>query len=233
MNTNDINDTQLQQLLDSLGTHAKNQRRQAAILEEIDRLAAREESALKRRRRLWPYAATLAAAACIALLVMVRPADSPDIARVEPLPIQDKASAAASRKPHAPSANEAATRRNSKPQAMPLRTLTTPHSDLESELSDAPLLILPSNPETADSALPPSVITDAPATAAETEFLAEADFPTQEPLHIIVESNSLIAYGKGPARRSHRKSERCSEQHKDLFGNPIAPYGGALLAMEF
>lgn len=117
---------------------------------------------------------------------------------------------------------------------MTTRSLTARHSDLESEFSDTSVRVLPNdNPETADSAFPHSAAPTAPAIPAEPALLAEADFPTQEPLHIIVESNSLIAYNKGAVRRSHRKSERSSEQRKDLFGNPIAPYGGALLAMEF
>lgn len=68
-------DPQVEQLLSTIETHAKNVRRQAALLELVDNLAASAK-----HRPLWPYWAGIAAAACMALVLAVRQNDAPQMA---------------------------------------------------------------------------------------------------------------------------------------------------------
>lgn len=68
-------DPQVEQLLSTIETHAKNVRRQAALLELVDNLAASAK-----RRPLWPYWAGIAVAACMALVLAVRQKDAPQMA---------------------------------------------------------------------------------------------------------------------------------------------------------
>lgn len=70
-------DPQVEELLSSLSTHAKDVRRQTALMELVDYLAA--EPPVK-RRPLWPYWTGVAIAACMALVLIMRQDDAPQMA---------------------------------------------------------------------------------------------------------------------------------------------------------
>lgn len=220
MNTNDHIDPQLQQLLDSLSTHAKNQRRQAALADQIDQLAAQES-----KRRRWPWWTAAAAVAALLVAIVLNIPD-PQVqmepqnrltARVEPKPAMTTLDSSPSCSPQTSS--------KARLMASPVKEETSEAivvADTAAVPTDTPTFSI-SSPAPAAEPLLAEVVSEEP---------CSADEPANTQPNIVIESNSLIAYNKGPIRRSHRKTES-SVPRKDLFGNPVDPCGGALLAMEF
>ena len=72
-------DNELQELLNALTEHGRNQRRQQKLLAKIDELAATEESPKRSRRTFW-WAATTGIAASLLLLLTIRPKEHPLVA---------------------------------------------------------------------------------------------------------------------------------------------------------
>lgn len=69
---------QVDEMLSSIVTHAKNVTRQASLMELVDNLSAADAPA--KRRSTWPYWAVAATAACLAAVLVVRQDDSPQMA---------------------------------------------------------------------------------------------------------------------------------------------------------
>ncbi len=72
-------DNELQELLNAVTEHGRNQRRQQKLLAKIDELAAAEESPKRSRRTFW-WAATTGIAASLLLILTIRPKEQPLVA---------------------------------------------------------------------------------------------------------------------------------------------------------
>ena len=72
-------DNELQELLNAVTEHGRNQRRQQKLLAKIDELAAAEKSPKRNRRPLW-WAVTTGIAASLLLILTIRPKEQPLVA---------------------------------------------------------------------------------------------------------------------------------------------------------
>ena len=122
-------DPKVDQLLSTIETHAKNVRRQAALLELVDSLAAKVPA---RHRPLWPYWTGVAAAASIALVLVLSQPAAPQMAMNTAKPTvatvhEDQAIDAASGTPQkAAKEKHSDTNPISAPQPVPAQVLTSP-----------------------------------------------------------------------------------------------------------
>lgn len=182
----------------------------------------RFKSDCRRRERratrwLWPAAA----AAALAAVLLIRPADSPQLARTDPdtvkqtLQQEAPAPVAQSILPAAPQEALAAVR--------PLpRSIAPQHRACETQPAPA------AETAAAETEHPAAPCSSAELLLAEAEH-EEADFSaTEKPQRIIIESRSIVAYGNHTGQSTRQNHE---ETTKDILGNPVDPDRGMLLAM--
>ena len=198
-------DTQLEQLLASLAAHGRNQRRQQHLMDEIDRLAAAEK-----RRPLWLYW-TSAVAASVALVLLLKPADTAQVAQ-----IVDKVDTPAA--VVAPTVVEAepsplmAKVHSAKPHTMSVTNEVVPVIEQQAEEE----AVIPQTVEYESSDLAETMpICD----------IGDAETDTIVPEIRIIRTNALVAYSDKKIRDSQKPA-------KDLLGNPIEE-SQPLLAMAF
>lgn len=198
-------DTQLEQLLASLSVHGRNQRRQEHLLEEIDRLAAAEK-----RRPLWLYW-TSAVAASVALVLLLKPADTAQVAQVVDKVDTPAAVVAPSVVEAAPSTLIAKVR-NTKSHTMSVTHEVMPVTEQQAEEE----AVIPQTVEYESSDLAEAIpILD----------IEDAETDTIVPEIRIIRTNALVAY-------SDKKIRDGQKPAKDLLGNPIEERQ-PLLAMAF
>lgn len=213
MNPESHIDPQVEELLQALTTHAKNVRRQADILQKVEHLAAPETSS--KRRTGWIYWAGLAAAACVAAVLLVRPEEPASVADV---PVAENQIMVASIQeppqeiPQEP-LQEAPLRQKRIRKTVPVRSAVEQSLPVETpRIETCPT----------DVAEPQESLT-----LSENLEMAEVVEETA-PQRIVIESQNLVSYKK----RASRSRRNGNGPKKDLFGNPIRPDDGVLFAMQ-
>ena len=234
---NEINEA-LGQLLDALEEQGRNARRQRQLGELIDQLAAEEKTAEmpRKRRKLVPlWWAMGAAAACLLLWFVLKPAGN-QIDNMEKPIVAEQI--------HSVDSTTEEVQESTPPQELmmaqePIATLepvevskpnnnkVKPKKEVQPEALEMPLLAEVKETETTDS---DDIAKDNPVAETPSEPLA-AQAPTVT--RRVIKSTNLVDYGKLENISAEPKPKRSILENKTLFGQPQDPnMQGGMLAYE-